>query len=176
MTLKGTINARNQRQYEHSHATMSTQSTWQVSQLAANQAATEISQQDFTYSESYPCYESFDFPPWLPDEQCSQLSMGVLCNSTGIASLPTTTWGWPAQDNLSSLPAMIPDDSLLQIQPAVEDQNVLFGPSSEEEGLKEFKQVISGLQNKAEKLEELFVNLQNEFRNFQNDFRNQQNE
>ena len=102
--------------------------------------------------------------------------MDVLCNSTGIASLPTTAWGWPAQDNMSSLPAMIPDDSLLQIQPTVEDQNVLFEPSSEEEGLKDLKQVISGLQNRAEKLEELFVNLQNEFRNFQNDFRNQQNE
>jgi len=134
---------------------MSRQSAWQIPQLGNDQELMEAWQHAFAYTGGYyPVYGTHGLLSYPPYTQGPQLPV---CDSSGSASL--ADWEWPLQNIPSNYPDITPDASLPQTQPAPEAETFSEEPLTE---IQELKQVVLGLQHRAEELEERFENLQNE--------------
>lgn len=81
-----------------------------------------------------------------------------MCDSIGTASMPTEFWEWEAQTDPSTYLATVPEGPLLQVQSAAEDQSTSTGSPSE---YQELKQAVSALQQRMDKIEDLFGEIQN---------------
>lgn len=134
---------------------MSYQGSWQILEPIDNQESADILQGDFDFSRSY----GLDDPlSCFPQEYRSQLSVNGMCDSIGMASMPTDFWEWEAQTDPSTYLATVPEGPLLQVQSAAEDQSTSTGSPSE---YQELKQAVSALQQRMDKIEDLFEEIQN---------------
>jgi hypothetical protein len=138
--------------------TMSYQGPSQILEPINNQESADIPQGDFTFSRNYQSYGLGDPLSYFPQEYESQLSLHGMCDSIGTASMPTGFWEWEAQTDPSTYLATVPEGPLLQDQSAAENQSTLSGPPSE---YQEIKQVVSALQQRMDKIEDLFREIQN---------------
>jgi hypothetical protein len=137
---------------------MSYQGSWQTLEPVDNQESADIPQTDFNFTRNDQGYGLGDTLSYFPQEYGSQLPVNGMCDSIGTASMPTGFWEWEAQIDPSTYLATVPEDPLLQVQSAAEDQSTSTGSSSE---YQELKQVISTLQQRIDKIEDLLGEIQN---------------
>ena len=137
---------------------MSYQGSWQILEPINNQESADTPQADFDFTRNYQSYGLSDPLSHFPQEYGSQLPVNGMCDSINTASMPTGFWEWEAQTDPSTYLATAPEGPLLQVQSAAEDQSTLTDSPSE---YQELKQVVSTLQQRMDKIEDLLGGIQN---------------
>ena len=128
---------------------MSYQGSWQTLEPVDNQKSADIPQADFNFTRNYQSYGLDDTASYFPQEYGSQLPVNGICDSIGTASMPTGFWEWEAQTDPSNYLATVPEDPLLPVQSAAEDQSTSTGSPGE---YQELKQDVSALKQKVDHL------------------------